>query len=194
MTFIGFGHLRLVNVLGRLYSRFLGNVINPQTDVLVTVGAYLSLYYAFLGWLNQGDEVISMFRLFIVYFKRNADFLTFNLVMEPAYDSYVPQIKMAGGVPVPVVLELEANATSSAGYKLNIAELESKITSKTKMLVLNNPHNPTGKLYTKEELLSLAEIVKKHDLLVIADEVYEWHIYPGSHEMIRFGMLFCCQT
>uniref|UniRef100_A0A914D9G5 Aminotransferase class I/classII domain-containing protein n=1 Tax=Acrobeloides nanus TaxID=290746 RepID=A0A914D9G5_9BILA len=163
----GFGHTRLVNVLANLYSRFLKNPVNPQTDVLVTVGAYLALYYSFLGWLDHGDEVI---------------------VMEPAYDSYVPQIKLAGGVPVPVVLSLAPNPTSSADYKLDISAIESKITPKTKMLILNNPHNPTGKLFSREELLALAELVKKHDLIVIADEVYEWHIYPG-HEMIRFASL-----
>uniref|UniRef100_A0A7E4VCK3 Aminotran_1_2 domain-containing protein n=1 Tax=Panagrellus redivivus TaxID=6233 RepID=A0A7E4VCK3_PANRE len=163
----GFGHPRLVNALGRLYSRFLGLKVDPINDVLVTTGAYLALYYSFLGWLNEGDEVI---------------------VLEPAYDSYLPQIKMGGGVPVPVVMELAEGATGSEDYKLDLAKIESKITSKTKMLVLNNPNNPTGKLFTREELEGIAELVKKHDLIVVADEVYEWHVYPG-HEMIRFASL-----
>lgn len=100
---------------------------------------------------------------------------------------------MAGGVPVPVVLTLSSNPISSTDYKLDVAAIEAKITPRTKMLILNNPHNPTGKLFTKDELLSLAELVKKHDLMVIADEVYEWHIYPG-HEMIRFGKLTLCNV
>jgi kynurenine--oxoglutarate transaminase/cysteine-S-conjugate beta-lyase/glutamine--phenylpyruvate transaminase len=163
----GFGHPRLVNALAKLYSNTLQNHVNPQTDILITVGAYLALYYSFLGWLNKGDEVI---------------------VLEPAYDSYLPQIKMAGGVPVSVVMELSENPKTSEDYKLDLNKIESKITKKTKMLVLNNPHNPTGKLFTRKELEGLAEIAKKHDLIVIADEVYEWHVYPG-HEMIRFATL-----
>ena len=161
----GFGHARLVNALAKLYSKTLQTTVNPQTDILVTIGAYLSLYYSFLGWLNQGDEVI---------------------VLEPAYDSYVPQIKMGGGVPVPVTMDLANDPKTSEDYILDLAKVESKITNKTKMLVLNNPHNPTGKLFSRKELEGLAELVRKYDLLVVADEVYEWHVYPG-HEMIRFG-------
>jgi len=163
----GFGHIRLVNALAKLYSRTLQTTVNPQTDILVTIGAYLSLYYTFLGWLNKGDEVI---------------------VLEPAYDSYVPQIKMGGGVPVPVTMDLAKDPKTSEDYILDLAKIESKITNKTKMLVLNNPHNPTGKLFTRKELEGLAELVRKYDLLVVADEVYEWHVYPG-HEMIRFATL-----
>nr|CAD2138193.1 unnamed protein product [Meloidogyne enterolobii] len=163
----GYGHQRLVNVLSQLYSQLLGVEINSQTDILITVGAYLSLYYAFIGWLNPGDEVI---------------------IFEPAYDSYVSQIKMAGAIPIPVVLELDPNATSSAGYVLNINAVKSKITPKTKMIVLNNPNNPTGKLYTRSELEQLAKIAIENDLIVLTDEVYEWMFYPGG-EMIRFASL-----
>uniref|UniRef100_A0A914M7Y1 Aminotransferase class I/classII domain-containing protein n=1 Tax=Meloidogyne incognita TaxID=6306 RepID=A0A914M7Y1_MELIC len=162
----GYGHQRLVNVLSQLYSQLLGVEINSQTDILITVGAYLSLYYAFIGWLNPGDEVI---------------------IFEPAYDSYVSQIKMAGAIPIPIVLELDPNATSSAGYVLNINAVKSKITPKTKMIVLNNPNNPTGKLYTRSELEQLAKIAIENDLIVLTDEVNEWMVYPGG-EMIRFGM------
>ncbi|KAE9546421.1 hypothetical protein FO519_010367, partial [Halicephalobus sp. NKZ332] len=100
----GFGHPRLVNALAKLYSRTLKTTVNPQTDVLVTIGAYLSLYYSFLGWLNQGDEVI---------------------VLEPAYDSYVPQIKMGGGVPVPVTMDLAKNPKTSEDYILDLDKIES---------------------------------------------------------------------
>ncbi|KAI6210255.1 Kynurenine-oxoglutarate transaminase [Aphelenchoides besseyi] len=163
----GFGHGRLVQILSKFYSRLLGVQVNPMDDVLVTVGAYLALYYSCIGWLNKGDEVI---------------------VIEPAYDSYVPQIRMAGGVPVPITLDLKPNATTSADYVLNIEKLRSKITDKTKMLILNNPNNPTGKLYNREELNAVAELAKEFDLLVVSDEVYEWHVYPGK-EMIRFASL-----
>lgn len=151
--------------MARLYSRLLGVQVNETDDILVTVGAYLALYYSMIGWLNPGDEVI---------------------VLEPAYDSYLPQIKMAGGVPVPLALDLKPNPKTSEDYILDLGKLRSKITDKTKMIVLNNPNNPTGKLYTREELEGIAKIATEFDLLVVADEVYEWHIYPGK-EMIRFG-------
>uniref|UniRef100_A0A914I2Y9 Aminotransferase class I/classII domain-containing protein n=1 Tax=Globodera rostochiensis TaxID=31243 RepID=A0A914I2Y9_GLORO len=163
----GYGHQRLVKVLAKLYSRLLGVSVDAQSEVLVTVGAYLSLFYAFMGWLNPGDEVI---------------------IFEPAYDSYVSQIKMAGGVPVPVVLELDADARRSSGYRLDMDLVRQKVTDRTKMIVLNNPNNPSGKLYSRAELEQLAELAREKDLLVVADEVYEWMVYPGG-EMIRFASL-----
>ncbi|KAI6192199.1 Nkat-3 [Aphelenchoides bicaudatus] len=163
----GYGHARLVKVLSKLYSRLLGVQVHETDDILVTVGAYLALYYSMIGWLNPGDEVI---------------------ILEPAYDSYLPQVKMAGGVPVPLALDLKPNPKTSDDYVLDLDKLQSKITSKTKMIVLNNPNNPTGKLYTRAELEGIAKIAQEHDLLVISDEVYEWHIYPGK-EMIRFASL-----
>lgn len=93
---------------------------------------------------------------------------------------------MAGGVPVPIVLELRPNATTSADYILDLEAVEAKISSRTKMLILNNPQNPTGKLFSMEELAGIAALAEKYNLIVVSDEVYEWHVYPGK-EMIRFG-------
>ncbi|KAH7716672.1 kynurenine-oxoglutarate transaminase [Aphelenchoides avenae] len=163
----GYGHPRLVNALGTMYSTLLGVPVAPATDILVTVGAYMALYYTMLAWLNEGDEV---------------------LVLEPAFDSYIPQIRMAGGVPVPIVLELRPNATTSADYILDLEAVEAKISSRTKMLILNNPQNPTGKLFPMEELAGIAALAEKYNLIVVSDEVYEWHVYPGK-EMIRFASL-----
>uniref|UniRef100_A0A8R1DZ23 Aminotran_1_2 domain-containing protein n=1 Tax=Caenorhabditis japonica TaxID=281687 RepID=A0A8R1DZ23_CAEJA len=163
----GYGHPMLVDILSKIYSHFYGVKVDPINEVLVTVGAYLSLYYAFLGWINKGDEV---------------------LIIEPAYDCYYPQVKFAGGVPVPVVMKIAEGATSSSEFKIDFANLESKINEKTKMLVINNPHNPTGKLFSRQELEKLAEIAKKHKLIVIADEVYEFHVW-NRQDMIRFASL-----
>ncbi|CAG9538935.1 unnamed protein product [Cercopithifilaria johnstoni] len=163
----GFGHPRLTNALAKLYSNTLGVNVDAQQNVLVTVGAYLSLYYSFMGWLNNGDEVI---------------------VLDPAFDCYVPQIRMAGGVPIPVVLSLPSEPRSSKDYTVNVEAIEEKISKRTKMIVLNNPHNPTGKLFTQEELEKITDIVIRHNLLVVADEVYEWHVY-GYNRMIRFASL-----
>ncbi|VDM09478.1 unnamed protein product [Wuchereria bancrofti] len=163
----GFGYPRLTSALSRLYSSTLGVNVDAQQNVLVTVGAYLSLYYSFMGWLSDGDEVI---------------------VLDLAFDCYVPQIRMAGGVPVPVVLNLSSEPQSSKDYMLNVKAIEKKISNRTKMIVLNNPHNPAGKLFTQEELEKIANVVVRHNLLVIADEVYEWHVY-GDKKMIRFASL-----
>ncbi|PAV55754.1 hypothetical protein WR25_03814 [Diploscapter pachys] len=162
----GFGHARLVNVLAKLYGDVYGVKIDPMNEILVTVGAYMALYYAFNGWINKGDQVI---------------------IIEPAYDCYLPQVIACGGVPVPITMKLKKNATTSADYILDLNELESKINEKTKMIVVNNPHNPTGKLYTRQELEGIADLAKKYNLLVIADEVYEYHVWDT--ETIRMASL-----
>ncbi|CAB3410111.1 unnamed protein product [Caenorhabditis bovis] len=163
----GYGHPLLVSILAKMYSDLYGVNVNANDEILVTVGAYLALYYSFLGWINKGDEV---------------------LIIEPAYDCYYPQVKFAGGVPVPIVMRLPKDATFASQFTIDFNEMEKKITNKTKMLVLNNPHNPTGKLFSRQELEKLAEIAKKHDLLVIADEVYEFHVWDKK-DMIRFASL-----
>ncbi|GMR31954.1 hypothetical protein PMAYCL1PPCAC_02149 [Pristionchus mayeri] len=163
----GYGNPKLVSVLGKLYSKLYGLPIDANNQIVVTVGAYLALYYAFLGWIDHGDEVI---------------------ILEPAYDCYSPQVKFAGGTPVPVVMPLKKDASSSADYVLDAEAVRKAVTSKTKMIVLNNPHNPTGKLFSRAELEAVAKIAEEHDLIVIADEVYEWHVYEGK-EMIRFASL-----
>lgn len=99
------------------------------------------------------------------------------LIIEPSYDSYPSQIKLAGGVPVYVPLNFDANARTSADFHIDFDLLRSKITPKTKMLVLTSPNNPIGKLYTRSELEELARIVKDADLLVLADEVHEWYVF-----------------
>ncbi|VDD97303.1 unnamed protein product, partial [Enterobius vermicularis] len=127
-------------------------------------------------------------RLVIFFFFFFKCFIDLN-IFEPAFDSYVPQIKMAGGVPVVVLLELSGNPTHSSEYRFDPQILESKITPRTKMIILNNPHNPTGKLFTRDELEIIASVAKKHNLIVVSDEVYEWHVYGHSKKMIRFASL-----
>ncbi|CAD6185391.1 unnamed protein product [Caenorhabditis auriculariae] len=163
----GYGHPKLVKALGNLYSELYSREnLDPNNEILVTVGAYLALYYTFCGWIQEGDEVI---------------------VIEPAYDCYVPQIKMAGGKPVLISMKKPKDASSSSDFKIDFKELRAAITPRTKMLVLNNPNNPIGKLYSREELEEIASIVKENDLIVVADEVYEWHCFEKP--MIRFASL-----
>ncbi|KAJ1370481.1 hypothetical protein KIN20_032209 [Parelaphostrongylus tenuis] len=143
-----------------------GRQINANDEILVTVGAYLALYYAFMGLINHGDEV---------------------LIIDPAYDSYAPQVLMAGGVPVHCALSVSDQAKTSNDFRFDIGQMRAKCNNKAKMIVLNNPNNPTGKLFTRGELEDIAQLARDFNLIVVADEVYEWHVW--NKEMIRFASL-----
>ncbi|PIO76938.1 hypothetical protein TELCIR_00988 [Teladorsagia circumcincta] len=162
----GSGHPRLLDVLAKLYGGLYGRDISAKEEILTTVGAYLGLYYSFMAFVNHGDEV---------------------LIIDPAYDSYDPQVRMAGGTPVHYAMEVSQPAQSSSDFKIDISKLRAKCTKRTKMIVLNNPNNPTGKLYTREELEAIAEMVRDFNLIVVADEVYEWH-------RIHQNCVFTCST
>ncbi len=125
---------------------------NPN-QIIVSTGAKQCLADVFMAILNPGDEVI---------------------VPTPYWVSYPELIKLADGTPVFV----EAN--EKAGYKYTIEDLEKVVSDKTKALVLNSPNNPTGTIYQKEELEVIAEFAKKHDILIISDEMYEKLIYDGE--------------
>lgn len=153
------GHLRLVNIVAKHFGPLLNRTIDPITDIVITTGATQGLFLFFQTFVNPGDEVI---------------------IIEPFYDSYQPQIEMAGGVAVPVPLVPDAGATSSAGWRLRREDLEQAFSSKTKAIVLNTPHNPTGKVLSVEELTMIGELAAKHDVLVLSDEVYEKLIYDGA--------------
>uniref|UniRef100_A0A915K3E7 Aminotransferase class I/classII domain-containing protein n=1 Tax=Romanomermis culicivorax TaxID=13658 RepID=A0A915K3E7_ROMCU len=167
----GFGHPRLTNILAKLYSRLFNTTVDPMKDVTITVGGYNALFCAFFAFLNPGDEAV---------------------IIEPYFDCYSAQIEMAGARPVFVPLRLTKNidngSLSTSDFALDINELEMSITPKTKLIVLNNPNNPLGKVFTRDELNNIAKLAKKYNLIVISDEVYEWIVYPGV-EMIRFASL-----
>ena len=129
-----------------------GIELDPEREVLVTTGATEAIAAALLGLVDPGDEVVAL---------------------EPYYDSYVACIQMAGGVRRPVMLR-------APDFRLDPDELRAAVTPRTRMLLVNSPHNPTGTVLTRAELAVIAEVAVEHDLLVVTDEVYE-HLTFGQH-------------
>ncbi|MCL2403430.1 MAG: aminotransferase class I/II-fold pyridoxal phosphate-dependent enzyme [Coriobacteriia bacterium] len=138
-------------------KRSIGVEYSPNTEVLITVGGSEGIDNSLRALINPGDEVI---------------------LPEPAFVSYRPCALMSGGVPVAIPLQNENN------FKLTAAELEAAITPKSKVLILSFPNNPTGAIMTEDELVPIAELAIKHDLIVISDEIYAELTYEGKHASI----------
>ena len=137
-------------------QRFYGLSYDPDTEVLVTAGATEAVAAALIALVEPGDEVIAF---------------------EPYYDSYAANIAMAGGVRVPVTLR-------PPDFRPDLDELARAVTGKTRLILLNSPHNPTGAVFTRDEMAAIARLAVERDLLVITDEVYEHLVYDGEHPPI----------
>ncbi|KAI9306093.1 pyridoxal phosphate-dependent transferase [Cunninghamella echinulata] len=166
------GRPRLRNALAASYNSEFGRQLNPETEILVTAGANEAMFATFAAFLDEGSEVI---------------------VMEPFFDQYISNITMNGGKPVYVPLRAPDDSStrniSSAEWKLDINELESKITSRTKIIVLNTPHNPIGKVFDEEELRAIGKVAEKHNLIILSDEVYDRLYYPPLEKFPRIATL-----
>jgi len=134
---------------------------DPDGEVLVTAGATEAVTAAIMAVADAGDEVV---------------------VFEPYYDSYVAAIALAGARRRTVTLRRHAGG-DGAEWRFDVDELRAAITGSTRAIVLNTPHNPTGKVFTPAELAAIAELAEEHDLIVIADEVYEHLVFDGLHHV-----------
>src|SRR3954470_18067428 len=144
----------LREAVARHQQRHYGLELDPDSQVLVTTGCTEGIAAALLGLVDPGDEVI---------------------VLEPYYDSYVAMIQMSGGVRRVVTLR-------APDYRLDADELRAAVTARTRLLLLNSPHNPTGTVLTTTELQAVAEVAIEHDLVVITDEVYEHLTFPDADD------------
>ena len=151
----GMGMQVLREAIAQHQQRFYGVSYNCDTEVLVTAGATEAIAGALLGLLEPGDEVI---------------------VFEPMYDSYQACIAMAGAVSVPVLLEPPL-------YRPNMDALEAAITNRTRILLINSPHNPTGMLLTRDEQEHIVRIAEQHNLIIVSDEVYEHLVFDGQRHV-----------
>ncbi|HSP12327.1 MAG TPA: methionine aminotransferase, partial [Salegentibacter sp.] len=139
---------QIVSKIDNLY----GKKYNEATEIIFTAGATQALYCAITAFVHPGDEVI---------------------VFKPAYDSYEPDIKLAGGKPVFVQLK-------GKDFKVDWEELEQKINSKTRMIVINTPHNPTGTILREDDMLKLEKLLADTNIILLSDEVYEHLIFDGE--------------
>jgi N-succinyldiaminopimelate aminotransferase len=149
----GAGVPELRRAIAEHQRRFYDLDLDPDGQVLVTAGATEAIAAALLALVEPGDEVIAF---------------------EPYYDSYAACIAMAGGVRVPVTLR-------APGFRPDLDELRAAVTSRTRLILLNSPHNPTGAVFTRAELSEIAKLACARDLLVISDEVYEHMVFGGEH-------------
>lgn len=146
------------------FAKRYGLEINPDTEITVTPGATYAIYTAFTAILQAGDEAI---------------------ILEPAYDSYIPNIETNGAKAVPVPL-------MAPGFGVDWDRLKAAVTPKTKAIIVNTPHNPTGAIWSKEDWDKLAELVRDTNIIILSDEVYEQLVFDGKkhysvleHEELR---------
>ncbi|TDY90066.1 UNVERIFIED_ORG: 2-keto-4-methylthiobutyrate aminotransferase [Herbaspirillum seropedicae] len=153
------GVLPLREAIADKVERLYGHRYDPVSEITVTAGATQGILTSVLCAVHPGDEVV---------------------VIEPVYDCYVPAIELAGGVPVFVQMEVGA-----AGYSIPWDKVRAAVTPKTRMIMVNTPHNPTGSVMRASDVDALAEIVRGTDILILSDEVYEHMVFDGQpHESL----------
>ena len=151
------GIYSLREIIAKKIEALYGKTYHPEHEITITAGATQAIFTAIAAFVRANDEVI---------------------VLKPAYDCYEPAIELVGGKIVPLQL-------SEKDFKVNWNEFKSKITDKTKMVVINTPHNPSGTIFSESDMLKLTEILKDTNIILLSDEVYEHIIFDKqSHESI----------
>eukprot|EP00008_Paramoeba_atlantica_P008191 CAMPEP_0201476176 /NCGR_PEP_ID=MMETSP0151_2-20130828/1446_1 /ASSEMBLY_ACC=CAM_ASM_000257 /TAXON_ID=200890 /ORGANISM="Paramoeba atlantica, Strain 621/1 / CCAP 1560/9" /LENGTH=426 /DNA_ID=CAMNT_0047856469 /DNA_START=163 /DNA_END=1443 /DNA_ORIENTATION=- len=164
------GDISLVNAISELYSPHYNRKLDPMKEIVTTNGCSEGIFAAVMGLVDPGEEVV---------------------MLEPFFDIYNGAIAMAKAVPryVPLRAPEGKTITHASEFKIEREELEAAMSDKTKLVLLNTPHNPTGKVFSKEELQMIADVVSKYPkAIVLADEVYEWLTFDGV-EHVRFATL-----
>jgi len=157
------GMMSLREEISKKTEKLYGAYYNPDTEITITAGGTQAIYTAITTVIHPNDEVI---------------------IFEPAFDCYAPAIKVAGGIVKSLELE-------PPDYKINWEMVKRLVNNRTRMIILNSPHNPTATILQKEDIEQLSAIVKNQDILILSDEVYEHLIYDGqSHlSMARYADL-----
>lgn len=160
------GRPSIINSLRKLYSPLYGQELQDD-NVTVTTGANEGILSSLVGILNPGDEVI---------------------VLEPFFDQYIPNIELMGGkviyVPIHPPKDMDKRIVDGKDWTINYEELAGAFTSKTKALILNTPHNPIGKVFTREELTKIGNLCVENNVVIISDEVYEFLYFTDSYTRI----------
>lgn len=147
----------LRHVIAEVILKTYNYPVNPETEITISAGATEALYAAIAAFVHPGDEVI---------------------VFDPAYDSYNPAIRLNGGVPVHINLRYP-------NFSIDWEEVRARITSRTRVIMVNTPQNPSGAVLTEQDLKQLEDLAEEHDLIVLSDEVYERIIFDGiRHESV----------
>lgn len=147
------GNVELREAISKKIETLYQTLYNPDDEITITAGATQAIFTIISTFIKPKDEVI---------------------IFKPAYDSYQPNIELNGGIVVPIQLQ------SSNNYKVNWQEVSAKINSKTKMIIINTPHNPTGTIFSKEDMLQLEKLTQNTNVIVLSDEVYEHMIFDDE--------------
>ncbi|WP_179333695.1 methionine aminotransferase [Winogradskyella costae] len=143
------GNLELRLAIARKYELLYKSTYHPEKEITVTAGATQAIYTIVSAFVRPNDEVI---------------------IFKPAYDCYEPAVEINGGKTIPIQL-------SAPNYKVNWDEVASKISTKTKLIIINSPHNPSGTIWSKEDMLQLQKLTKNTDIIILSDEVYEHIVF-----------------
>ena len=146
------GYYGLREIISKKIEKLHGRNYHPEKEITVTVGATQAIFTAVTAFINKGDEVI---------------------VLKPCYDCYEPAIEVNGGIVIPIQLR-------KGDYKIDWEEFKDKINPKTRMVIINTPHNPSGQIFSKDDMLQLQEILRPTNIILVSDEVYEHIVFDGK--------------